>query len=436
MPRQLRLFESDKQTDRQIYNTNKYNQWQEKNVLSRLYTLYGGPAGNDNLAPNLQPAGSGARDHNRLFVGSFTLPANVINPTQVQNIAENAVRGLGNLGRNARVSTQTSVDGSGVDVHIHMGPINTGATTSEARMRLNNANLMIRLATEALEQLERETVSQLPEDSSALSGTNQSTDRREPVTVRQEVEEPVTASSSNASESRTSPTPMETDVSQSDRTADSTTTANQNQVSPPSDQSNQSTENGSEQPAGPVRPNISELAAVLVDISRLNERLRPQIERYADIVRNDEEMSSAEQQANTRTMHALSHAYHSVTPPPSALRDPGYSPAPHCSDTENHPCTVMCDPGYSSAPHCSDTENHPCTVVCDPGYSSAPHYSDSENHPCPVVCDPGYSPASHCSDTENHSCTVVCDPGYSPAPHCSDTENHPCTGSDTDWGQS
>ncbi|KAH3794247.1 hypothetical protein DPMN_147778, partial [Dreissena polymorpha] len=44
----------------------------------------GRPAGNDNLAPNLQPAGSGARDHNRLFVGSFTLPANVINPTQVQ----------------------------------------------------------------------------------------------------------------------------------------------------------------------------------------------------------------------------------------------------------------------------------------------------------------------------------------------------------------
>ncbi|XP_052223926.1 large proline-rich protein BAG6-like [Dreissena polymorpha] len=109
-------------------------------------------------------------------------------------------------------------------------------------------------------------------------------------------------------------------ISQTDRTADSTTTANQNQVSSPSDQSNQSPENGSEQPAGPVRPNISELAAVLVDISRLNQRLRPQIERYADIVRNDEEMSSAEQQANTRmcslvseTMHALSHAYHSVS---------------------------------------------------------------------------------------------------------------------------
>ncbi|KAH3794244.1 hypothetical protein DPMN_147775 [Dreissena polymorpha] len=24
---------------------------------------------------------------------------------------------------------------------------------------------------------------------------------------------------------------------------------------------------------------------------------------------------------------------------------------------------VVCDPGYSPAPHCSDTENHPCTDI-------------------------------------------------------------------------
>ena len=49
-------------------------------------------------------------------------------------------------------------DGSAVDVHIHLGPMQTGAAVSEAQMRLNTARQMMRLATEALNQLEVKTL--------------------------------------------------------------------------------------------------------------------------------------------------------------------------------------------------------------------------------------------------------------------------------------
>ena len=41
-----------------------------------------------------------------------------------------------------------------MDVHIHLGPVQSGAQTSEAQLRLNTATQMNRLAREALNQLE------------------------------------------------------------------------------------------------------------------------------------------------------------------------------------------------------------------------------------------------------------------------------------------
>ena len=42
---------------------------------------------------------------------------------QVQNVVQNAIAGMGDVGRNARISTRPAPDGSSVDVHIHLGQI-------------------------------------------------------------------------------------------------------------------------------------------------------------------------------------------------------------------------------------------------------------------------------------------------------------------------
>ncbi|XP_060599350.1 large proline-rich protein BAG6-like isoform X2 [Ruditapes philippinarum] len=285
----------------------------------------GRPAGNDNHQPSTAPPG---RDVNSVVVGSFSLPSDIIDTNM--NIAQEAIRSMGDMGRNARVSTRTSPDGSAVDVHIHLGPVQTGATVSEAQMRLNTARQMMRLATEALNQLENpegtnntasntQTANTEPVPAAGSSGA-QETQRD---TEKQSVPSPMdTSDTSEPSSSQTGgATPSSTEPGSTQGSARSSPTANQGTETSSTDQSNSTQQqNGSQQPRGPVRPNVSALGEVLVEVNELNRRLQPHIERFTRIVQDDGEMNENEQRENQRVcnmvpeaMHAVSHAYHAIS---------------------------------------------------------------------------------------------------------------------------
>ncbi|XP_053380181.1 large proline-rich protein BAG6-like [Mercenaria mercenaria] len=291
----------------------------------------GRPAGSDNPQPSTIPTG---RDVNSVVVGSFSLPSDIIDTNMVQNIAQDAIRSMGDMGRNARVSTRTSADGSAVDVHIHLGPVQTGAAVSEAQMRLNTARQMMRLATEALNQLEN------PEGADNSASNSQAPDTEpatatESVPVQETVRDTVTSTTENQSaqspmevsetdepgDSQTGATASTSNAGSTQATAESSTSTNQSSETSPSDQSNGTQQqNGSQQPRGPVRPNINALGEVLVEVNELNRRLQPHIERFTRIVQEDGEMNQNEQRENQRVcnmvseaMHAVSHSYHAIS---------------------------------------------------------------------------------------------------------------------------
>ncbi|XP_013790424.2 large proline-rich protein BAG6-like, partial [Limulus polyphemus] len=91
------------------------------------------------------------RDGGSFLLGAFTIPQDLVDPTDVQQIVQDVVSGMGEIGRNATVMSRTSDDGSSVDVHINLGQV---SMQSEAQLRLTQANRMVSQANQALQALE------------------------------------------------------------------------------------------------------------------------------------------------------------------------------------------------------------------------------------------------------------------------------------------
>ncbi|GAB6024609.1 Large proline-rich protein bag6 [Chamberlinius hualienensis] len=71
----------------------------------------------------------GGNDANSYLLGAFTIPAETVDPTHVQQVVQRVVSGMGEFGRNA------TDDGSTVDVHINLGQISS-ASDSHRRLRV------------------------------------------------------------------------------------------------------------------------------------------------------------------------------------------------------------------------------------------------------------------------------------------------------------
>lgn len=112
-----------------------------------------------------QAAGSGAtntsagartghtRDGGSFLLGAFTIPQDMMDPAHVQQIVQEVVSGMGEIGRNATVMSRTSDDGSSVDVHINLGQV---PVQNEAQVRINQVQTMLTRAHRILDSLEGE----------------------------------------------------------------------------------------------------------------------------------------------------------------------------------------------------------------------------------------------------------------------------------------
>ena len=67
---------------------------------------------------------------------------------------QNAITGMGEMGRNARISTRPGTDGSSVDVHIHLGQIGMPTVVSASQRRLSQLRHMLHHANRTLDRLE------------------------------------------------------------------------------------------------------------------------------------------------------------------------------------------------------------------------------------------------------------------------------------------
>jgi hypothetical protein len=90
------------------------------------------------------------------FVGAFYMPQNQFEGMNFGQIVQDVISNLGDLGRNATVTSATSDDGSAVDVHINLGQVSSQtATNQEVQQRVSQIRSLLSTVNRDLEDLEQ-----------------------------------------------------------------------------------------------------------------------------------------------------------------------------------------------------------------------------------------------------------------------------------------
>ncbi|XP_056255315.1 large proline-rich protein BAG6 isoform X2 [Seriola aureovittata] len=178
-----------------------------------------------------------------VMLGTFNLPVNIMDPQQIQMSVQQMMAGVGEAGRNTRVSTSSGSNGS-VDVQINLDQ----SVHSEPRMRLQLAENLLRDARSLIHRLE------------GVSGDSSS--HSEPEVPQSSSSPP---SSSSSARGAAASQPMDTS-------------------SPPAPSSSTSTQTEGAANTGPNHPSPAEFVEVLSEVRRVEERLRPFIERTHSIL--------------------------------------------------------------------------------------------------------------------------------------------------------
>ncbi|XP_062342976.1 large proline-rich protein BAG6 isoform X1 [Osmerus eperlanus] len=175
-----------------------------------------------------------------VMLGTFNLPVNIMDPQQIQMSVQQMMAGVGEAGRNTRVSTTTGGNGS-VDVHINVDQ----SVQSEPRMRLQLAENFLRDTRSLIHRLEGQPGDTPPQTED-------------------------TPPSSSSSSSAAAAPPMDT--------------SSPAPPPPPPSSSSSSTQTEGPPNSGPNHPSPAEFVEVLAEVRRVEERLRPFIQRTHSIL--------------------------------------------------------------------------------------------------------------------------------------------------------
>ncbi|KAL3242119.1 hypothetical protein MRX96_021485 [Rhipicephalus microplus] len=283
----------------------------------------------------------------------------MIDPAQVQQIVQDVVSGMGEIGRNATVMSRTSEDGSSVDVHINLGQV---PMPSESQLRLNQAQKMVQKATRVIAALENQgqQTTQPPEDEGMdieeqvevdvqMVDTNGNDTARQPHASGGSSGDNDPAASRSlglsastgrfagsvfgSSAATATESPAETSAATTRRhqspvqsAVSDSGAAPAQPTAPTTTAASGATQQGSGQPNISIRPlrehgvPAADLAPILGEILQLQTRLAPHLQGYQEILQehpNTQSMTDAEVQrlANgvCSAMHLLSHAFHAVS---------------------------------------------------------------------------------------------------------------------------
>ncbi|XP_076353017.1 large proline-rich protein BAG6 isoform X2 [Tachypleus tridentatus] len=307
------------------------------------------------------------RDGGSFLLGAFTIPQDLVDPTDVQQIVQDVVSGMGEIGRNATVMSRTSDDGSSVDVHINLGQV---SMQSEAQLRLTQANRMVSQANQALQALESgtngngsvndspmQTDAEVEQDSRPEGEENRQSDS----TVTTDVST-ATYTTTNISTAPTLSTPVTSGrlgegiaqaaraaaaaamaaaagavaagaraaagntVTSTHQSSDGSTTTTTTSASSGGQDPTPGSGQSSGAPVGPqvVRlrrenPRTQALSVLVEEINQLNQRLQPHLQQYQQLLRDDPDLSGNHSEAQqtfnrvSQVLHYMSHAYHAMS---------------------------------------------------------------------------------------------------------------------------
>ncbi|XP_072532017.1 large proline-rich protein BAG6 isoform X2 [Salminus brasiliensis] len=200
----------------------------------------GGSSSSHSSTSTSQGAPHDRNGNSYVMLGTFNLPVNIMDPQQIQMSVQQMMAGVGEAGRNARVSTSTGSNGS-VDVHINLDQ----SVQSEPRIRLQLAENLLRETQSLIHRLEGQ-----PSEASAQQGAAAS--------------QPASTSSSSSLAQ-----PMDTSPPPAPASSSSSSASTQTEGPPHS---------------GPNHPSPLELVEVLSEVRRVEERLRPFMERTHSIL--------------------------------------------------------------------------------------------------------------------------------------------------------
>ncbi|XP_054869450.1 large proline-rich protein BAG6 isoform X2 [Amphiprion ocellaris] len=204
-----------------------------------------GPSSSSQGTSQVPPHDRNANSY--VMLGTFNLPVNIMDPQQIQMSVQQMVSGMGENARNARVTTSTGSNGS-VNVHIDMDQ----PVQSEPRLRLVLAENLLRDINDVIHRMESR-----PSDSATQTETASA------------AAPPPPSSSSTTSTPSPSAQPMDTSPPPT--------------TPPPPPSSSAQSEGPTPQP-GPNHPSPAELAEMLSELQRVEERLQPFIQRAHTIL--------------------------------------------------------------------------------------------------------------------------------------------------------
>lgn len=207
----------------------------------------GAEAGTSSNHTTSQSAPHDRNGNSYVMLGTFNLPVNIMDPQQIQMSVQQMMSGVGDAGTSARVSSGSGSN-SLVDVQINLDQ----SMQSEPRMRLQLAENLLRDACALIHRLE---------------GVSSDSNSHSEVEVPQSSSSPPPSSSSVRG--AVAPQPMDT----GSPSAASSSTSSQTEVQ-------------AERPAstGLNHPSPAEFVEVLSEVRRVEERLRPFIERTHSIL--------------------------------------------------------------------------------------------------------------------------------------------------------
>uniref|UniRef100_A0A8C4EN54 BCL2-associated athanogene 6 n=1 Tax=Dicentrarchus labrax TaxID=13489 RepID=A0A8C4EN54_DICLA len=204
-----------------------------------------GPASSSQGTSQVPPHDRNANSY--VMLGTFNVPVNIMDPQQIQMSVQQMVSGMGENARNARVTTSTGSNGS-VNVHIDMDQ----PVQSEPRLRLVLAENLLRDINDIIHRME--TTSAAAAAAAAAAGAAGAA----------AAAPPPPPSSSTTSTPSPSAQPMDTSPPPT--------------TPPPQPTSSAQSEGPTPQP-GPNHPSPAELAEMLTELRRVEERLQPFIQR-------------------------------------------------------------------------------------------------------------------------------------------------------------
>ena len=248
-------------------------------------------------------------DDNSYLVGAFSIPQEAFNPNGFQQLLQNMVQNMGDIGRNATVMSRTSEDGSSVDVQINLSQM---PPQNESRQRIAQANRLIGYINTIIEVIERPD--NTPESHNNETNPSSHTfnlDANNLGSLEAQLAAQATAAASNALGIPLMPGLF---AGHNHRTAENSGSQNQSRAT---DNQNPSNTN-----AGPRNQPVlaSDVNELMNSAFRVQERLGPHIQRYQELMTmsgtlSEQQITEASrlQRNCQRATHHLAHVFHIIS---------------------------------------------------------------------------------------------------------------------------